>query len=287
MRVVKINAQVTAMISFSEIVGFIIISIVSTLSITIGKILFPVLQNIILPCAFLMNTRDNKYRIVEHGWRNFLRDTLIVSYLCSVCQSSSRVESFENNKNKERDNVYVAPRYDRHIPLIVADSTLKNKSAVVESNLNVPFNEIPCVSNKRDENDDEQKNSRSIPSPLSSSSEESAEPEKLNLTYRKELLGKLLQHSNEEIVYLSNFTRLITFEQDHTVEESDLEEYIAMREGLIMNKVSKLLIKGKRRTRINKRQDLIKKLLTFLNDESNYQKTFNAFVNMEESFLED
>ena len=79
MRIVKVNAQVTAMISFSEIVGFIIISIVSviTSSATIGKILFPVLQNIILPYAFLINTRDNKYRIVEQGWMNFFRETLI------------------------------------------------------------------------------------------------------------------------------------------------------------------------------------------------------------------
>ena len=76
MRIVKVNAQVTAMISFSEIVGFIIISLLSVtaISVAIGDVLFPVLQNIILPSAFLMNTRDNKYRIVEQGWTIFLRN---------------------------------------------------------------------------------------------------------------------------------------------------------------------------------------------------------------------
>ena len=287
MRVVKINAQVTAMISFSEIVGFIIISIVSTVSITIGKILFPVLQNIILPYAFLINTRDNKYRIVEHGWINFLRDTLIVSCLCSVCQSSSRVEPFDNNKNKEKDNIYVVSRNARHIPLIVADSPLKNKSVVMENNLNVPSDDIPSASNEIDENHDKQKNSQSIPRPSSSSSDESVEPKKLNLTYRKELLDKLLQHLNEEIAYLTNFSRLVTLEQDHTVEESDLEECIAMQEDLIMNKVSKLLISGERQARMDKRKNLIKTLHIFLNEESKYQQTFNSFINMEENFLED
>ena len=218
----------------------------------------------------------------------FLRETLIINYLYSICQSSNRVESFDNTKNKEEDdNVCVVSRNARHTPLIVADSPLKNKSVVMENNLNVPSDDIPSASNEIDENHDKQKNSQSIPRPSSSSSDESVEPKKLNLTYRKELLDKLLQHLNEEIAYLTNFSRLVTLEQDHTVEESDLEECIAMQEDLIMNKVSKLLISGERQARMDKRKNLIKTLHIFLNEESKYQQTFNSFVDMEEHFLED
>ena len=92
MRTVKVNAQVTAMISLSEIVGFLMISIIciSTQSATIGVILFPLLQNIVLPYAFLMNTRENKHRIVEQGWANVLRNTL----------NKDSIFSFFNNANK-------------------------------------------------------------------------------------------------------------------------------------------------------------------------------------------
>ena len=83
MRTVKVNAQVTAVISVFEIMGFVVISISCLIaqSALVGSILFPVLQNIVLPYAFLMNTRENKYRIVEHGWTNVLRNILNIEYL--------------------------------------------------------------------------------------------------------------------------------------------------------------------------------------------------------------
>ena len=34
---------------------------------------------ILLPCAFLMNTSHNKRRVIEHGWKNVLRNTFGLS----------------------------------------------------------------------------------------------------------------------------------------------------------------------------------------------------------------
>ena len=69
MRNVTVNAQVTAVISIAEIIGFVVITTLTIIakSPIVGQILFPLLQNIILPYAFLMNTRENKHRIVEKG----------------------------------------------------------------------------------------------------------------------------------------------------------------------------------------------------------------------------
>ena len=94
MRTVKVNAQVTAMISFCEIVGFLMISIIciSAHSATMGVVLFPLLQNIILPYAFLMNTRENKHRIVEQGWGNVLRNAINIKTICSISINSNRVK---------------------------------------------------------------------------------------------------------------------------------------------------------------------------------------------------
>ena len=289
MRVVKVNAQVTAMISFSEIVGFIIISLLSVTanSVAIGDVLFPVLQNIILPSAFLMNTRDNKYRIVEQGWTIFLRNKLNINYLCSVCQTSGRVEPFDNKQNEENIEIYVVSKNANELSRIAADSSFQSNNLVVNCNINVPHNHKPSGSKKRDSIDRNDTNSPNSIHSSSSSSEESFSDENLNLEYRKELLNELFGNVNEETVYLLNFTRLIILEQDHTLEKRDLETSIKIQEDLITNKVSKLLISGKCQHRVKRRKDFIKKLLIYFCDESKYQETFDAFVNMEEQFLEE
>ena len=75
MKKLKVNAQVTAMISvfeiFVNITAFVLTMISNgvtlyTLSMNIGA------YNIILPYVFIMNTSHNKYRIVEFGWKNVL-----------------------------------------------------------------------------------------------------------------------------------------------------------------------------------------------------------------------
>ena len=77
MRKVTVNAQVTAIMSISEVVGFIFIVSISAITgtKTVGMVLFRLLEFIVLPYAFLINTRENKYRIVEEGWSNVFRNT--------------------------------------------------------------------------------------------------------------------------------------------------------------------------------------------------------------------
>ena len=243
MRIVKVNAQVTAMISFSEIVGFVIISLLSVTanSVTIGDILFPVLQNIVLPYAFLLNTRDNKYRIVEQGWTIFLRNALNIHYLCSVCQTSDRVKPFNNKQNEEDIEIYVVSTKANRLLGIIANPSSKSNNLLVNCNINVPLNYKPSGSKKQDSIDTHDKNAPNIIRPSSSSSDESYSDESLNLSYRKELLDELLRNVNQETVYLLNFTRLIILEQNHTLEKTDLETSIAIHEDLI---ISTMLIQG-------------------------------------------
>ena len=289
MRIVKVNAQVTAMISFSEIVGFVIISLLSVTanSVTVGDILFPVLQNIILPYAFLLNTRDNKYRIVEQGWTIFLRNALNINYLCSVWPTSGRVKPFKSQKNEEDIEIYVVSTKANRLLGIIANPSSRSKNLVVNCNINVPLNYKPSGSKKQYSIDSHDKNAPNLIRPSSSSSDESYSDESLNLSYRKELLDELLKNVNQETVYLLNFTRLVILEQNHTLEKRDLETSIAIHEDLIINKASKLLINGERQQRVNRRKDFIETLLIYFCDESKYKETFDAFVNMEEQFLEE
>ena len=112
MRTVKVNAEVTAMISFSEIIGFLMISIIciSVQSATVGVILFPLLQNIILPYAFLMNTRANKHRIVEQGWANVLGNTLYKGSVCSIFNNSTKVKRINNKQNDIELDIFVVSK---------------------------------------------------------------------------------------------------------------------------------------------------------------------------------
>ena len=70
------------MISILEMIGWhitiipIVIFKATTLPVVINS---GIVYLIVLPRVFLMNTSHNKYRIIDHGWRNVLRNTLGIS----------------------------------------------------------------------------------------------------------------------------------------------------------------------------------------------------------------
>ena len=82
MKRIKVNAQVTFMISVLEMIGYILMI---TVVVIFKSTALPVIINIeimymiILPRAYLMNTSYNKGRIIEHGWKNVLRNTFGLS----------------------------------------------------------------------------------------------------------------------------------------------------------------------------------------------------------------
>ena len=78
MEKMKVNAQVTAVTTILESVGCLVIFITwafitkfSGYTTLIQSIL---LYFVLLPYAFLMNTSQNKARIIEHGWTNVIRN---------------------------------------------------------------------------------------------------------------------------------------------------------------------------------------------------------------------
>ena len=288
MRTVKVNAQVTAMISFSEIIGFLMISIIciSAHSATMGVVLFPLLQNIILPYAFLMNTRENKHRIVEQGWGNVLRNALNIETICSIFINSNKVKQIDYRQNEKQPDIFVVSSNVQNTSHIVTIPPFQNM-ALKECSENVVISAKPCTSNNINEIDKKDKNSVKVLRCSSYSIEDSVINETDNLTYRKELLNNLLLNTDEESAYLSFLTRLIHFEQDHNMKETDIENFIMIHQELIKNKVSRLLIKTNRRYRMHKRKDMIKKLQNFLYNEPQYQETFQELLDMEEKFLDD
>ena len=288
MRKVKVNAQVTAMISLSEIVGFLIISIIciSAQSATIGVILFPLLQNIILPYAFLMNTQENKHRIVEMGWVNVLRNTFNKEFIFSISNNSNNVKRIKRKQNEKELDIFIVSKNIQNASHIVTSPPFQN-GTLAEYSVNVVMYDKQCTSNDINEIDNKERNTEKVLNSSSNSGEESVQSETVNLIYRKELLSNLILNTNEESVYLGFFTRLLHFEQDHNMEKTDVEDFIVIHQEFIKDKASRLLMKGNRRYRMEKRKDMIKKLQSFVINESQYQETFQNFLNMEEEFLDD
>ena len=82
---VRVNAQVTAVVTILEVVGALPIVITHLLITRLGfrwfdnvRIsLFMMLHFVILSYAFLMNTTSNKNRIIEDGWMNVLKNMVV------------------------------------------------------------------------------------------------------------------------------------------------------------------------------------------------------------------
>ena len=77
---------------------------------------------ILLPCAFLMNTSHNKRRVIEHGWKNVLRNTFGLSPMPSNpnCNQPKKisVKKTSNKSKQKRSTVYAYKRGKVHPQII-------------------------------------------------------------------------------------------------------------------------------------------------------------------------
>ena len=77
---------------------------------------------ILLPCAFLMNTSHNKRRVIEHGWKNVLRNTFGLSPTPSNpdCNQPKkiRVKKTSSKSKQKRSAVYPYKRGQVHPQMI-------------------------------------------------------------------------------------------------------------------------------------------------------------------------
>ena len=80
---------------------------------------------ILLPCAFLMNTSNNKSRVIEHGWRNVLRTTFGLSPIPSNPDCNHRAQMNENKTSsrlrKRRNAVHQDKKGQIHSQIISHD----------------------------------------------------------------------------------------------------------------------------------------------------------------------
>ena len=96
------------------------------------KMLFMLLHFVVLPYAFLMNTRYNKKRIIEEGWMNVLKN-MAISYNCNVATlDNDRNEALSGDENM--NNAQIKP-HSQKIFSISNTSQSSMAEEIVVSNL--------------------------------------------------------------------------------------------------------------------------------------------------------
>ena len=114
MRKLLVNAQIKAMISLVELlsnVGYILLVYFTTKTSYITLIQIMMLYMIVLPYAFLMNTSHNKNRIIEHGWKNIVRNIFVKPNMTvsldndNSLHKNNTLSNFKSDDSKKRTNV--------------------------------------------------------------------------------------------------------------------------------------------------------------------------------------
>ena len=298
LRTVKVNAQVTATISFSEIVGFLIITLVSTSlkSAIAGEIMFPLLQNIILPYAFIINTRENKNHVIEQGWKNVLQNTLNIGSSPPASSEKSDVKNV-NDHNNDDTVINTVSQKVQEVSMNTNHQAFPNSSPI-EYGLNEPLNEqsktSPCrlkfnIFECSIELEDKKCYETSEPKSKSTKNI-IASPIGNNGNFRRckgrrELIQRLLSNRHKETIYVRTFIKLVRLEEGNAEQKKDLMNSSMVKEDIIMKAVTKLLVNGNRHHRINKRKIMLQRLKLIQNDEHEYKELFEEFINMEEQFL--
>ena len=282
MKKATVNAQVTAIVSLSEILGFIVILVITLITGNkeISMILFRLLEVILLPYAFLMNTRENKNRIVEHGWLNVLRNIVSVPDILTSFNRRTVEISLSTEENVPRKNVYTISKPS----LPEAEEKLEDpspKSDILYSSRNNSPHEKPSTSINNNLQLDVISPQNLIKSTSSDDDVSYDDPKENVSTKRTRYLDELTRNLNNETTYICTFSRFVHEEHNNYTES---QSYMVDNETLLQ-RIEKLLSSSNRSSRINMRRNMIKELKLNENDQNIYRKMFDDFVDLEEGFL--
>ena len=311
-RAMRVNVQVCSVITICETVGNLINWVIWAIWARIlggshgGTVMLTqamILNFIFLPYTFLMNTRYNKNRIVEGGWKNVLRNVML-----SKCYNSRPDAQRKNNSNKEKcfafdstkkylrrlsiitksskmntiePSVYVI-KYSRNIPENVSISRTERVATIErteivsdsESLLDVPLNDIPCTSKGETESNTVE---NSVTGDLTS--------KQLNdfKNSRSKILFDLSTNINDEKKYILNFMRLLTFEDKNTNGENPEDLQHTPQDNIPVELMPHFV--GSVERKLTMRMELLEILTSNKNENSIYSVLLEDFINMEENLF--
>ena len=253
-RRMKVNAQVTAVTSVIEVLGNIlqwVIWIFVTKFAGYGTLIQSILLYfIILPYVFLMNTRENKNRIVDEGWMTVVKNALgPIGHRHSVLSSTEIQTKHQNNVescSRGWNNFLLLFRNIKRpcssdIKMVKPDSkshrksksdievfTIYNNENVHGSDninntipsINVPLGLEPCSSRSKHDN---------FVSNITPKQQKSVNKRTV-FEVRYDMICVLLSSTIYENHYIDNFKRLISFEEAVKKDDEGLNCFLKMTE---------------------------------------------------------
>ena len=287
---VRVNAQVTAVVTIFEVVGMCIIVMTHLLAINQGfsglefvfQSLFMLLHFVILPYAFLMNTTSNKNRIIEDGWMNVLKN-MVFFHKCSIIPpaSSANEASSSSEKITDADNKSNTPS----IFLIskAGQSVASETTAVqqfpksIDGESTEPSIEMqkPTYSYKRDE----------LPNLSNESTEKGSNVKdtKSNDSFRQKMISNLLTSIEDEDLYRKILIHFINAEEAHRAGKG-IDTLNHNYEQLKIDTLPNFVGCSKRKLAM--RTSKLHALLQIRKESDSYRIHFDQFVDMEETFIE-
>ena len=287
---VRVNAQVTAVVTIFEVVGMCIIVMTHLLAINRGfsglefvfQSLFMLLHFVILPYAFLMNTTSNKNRIIEDGWMNVLKN-IVFCYECSTIPPASSANEASSHSEKITDGVK-KPDTPGIFLISKASQSVASKTTAVQPFLKSideestePSIEMqePTCSYKREESTN-----------LSNESTESgsnSKDTKSNDRFRQKMISNLLNSVEDEDLYRKLLIHFIYAEEAHKAGKSIgalNHNYEQLKIHTLPNFV------GCSKHKLAMRTSKLQALLQIRKETDSYRIHFDQFVDMEETFIE-
>ena len=285
LRKVKVNAQITSLVSTFEFLGVVIIGFIAIITSSAAAVhcLSLLLEYIALPYAFLKATSENKEQIVEHGWINTLFQTLNIRYSSNESRQQSNVLPFKVIENGSDVKISsVSENLQKK-----SKNEVKQKSPTGSShcNLNVPSCENPTHSIDKDF---KEKNSPSNVSCVPSTSQRAdvldLHEKIFNERYR--IVNELILCVRDETSYISQFLKFIELE-DSSYQENNVDEDPAQHDEMVKDRVKRLLCRDNHKERVELRGIILQKLKESIDNEHNYENLFSELMDTEEQFYGD
>ena len=217
LRKLRVNVQVTAMVSFLEAssnVGYVVIRAVIVRGNFTTLLQMVMLYMIILPYAFLMNTSDNKNRVIEHGWKNVVMNIIGRSNHSSVAPLNENQNNLAISKNL---NLVKKPRSHRENKVQAQhyDGSKQNVKQIDQ-----PPQCQENMTEKLEPSEDPNQGSSGCSSLILNANTLKRKDKKQALALR--LIQKMSDEKNDEEKYIKYFKRLLSYE-DSRIEKTSVE----------------------------------------------------------------
>ena len=287
-RNVRVNAQVTAVITIFEVLGSGIIVITQMFRIRLGLskfaqiTLYMLLHFVLLSYAFLMNTRYNKNRVIEEGWLNVLKNMVFCYNRNAVAPAQS-----PNEASNHGDEIGHADK-NQDIPKIFLISSF-SQSSLSEKSVATTLSKTTDGETKESQIEMQQPTCSYYGEDLANSSKDFPEKDiKAKTTnsiesFRENMIYDLLSSINDEVTYTSRLIHFVGAEEGHK-REKDIDTLNPNYEELKIEIFPHFV--GCRTRKLEMRTTKLKILLHCHKDIDSYQMYFDQFVDMEENFLE-